>query len=136
MKGYSIITNRVVIAWCSRSQKTVTLSVTESEYSATTEVCCKIIFVHAVLLFVVVIVEYSITVHIDNIGNIFLSDNTSVSQWTKHIDVCCHFVRDYVEDGTVKIEFVRSEENLADPFTKNLSNGPFEYLTSRYVHRE
>ena len=35
-----------------------------------------------------------------------------------------HFIRDYVEYGTVKIQFVHSEENLADPFTKNLSNGP------------
>ena len=32
---------------------------------------------------------------------------------------------DYIEDGPVKIQFVSSEENLAYPFTKNLSNVPF-----------
>ena len=40
------------------------------------------------------------------------------------------------EDGTVKIQLFRSEENVADPFTKKLSNGPFESLASRYVNRE
>ena len=36
----------------------------------------------------------------------------------------------------MKSQLVCSEENMPDPFTKKLSNGPLEYLTSRYVHRE
>jgi hypothetical protein len=43
-----------------------------------------------------------------------------MGQCTKHIDVHHHFVREYIEDGIVKIVFVRSEENMADPFTKNM----------------
>ena len=50
--------------------------------------------------------------------------------------MCHHFIHDYFEAGTVKTKSVHSEENMADPFTKNLSNGPFKFLTSRYVHRE
>ena len=83
-----------------------------------------------------VVVEYPITMQVDNIGAIFLSENTSIYQQTKHIDVRCHFIRDYVEDGIVKIQSVCLEENMADPYTNNLSNGPFEFLTSRYVHPE
>ena len=41
----------------------------------------------------------------------------------------------YIKDGAVKIQYVRSEENMADTFKKNLITGPFESLTSRYVHR-
>ena len=41
----------------------------------------------------------------------------------------------YVKDSTVKIKNSRSEENMAYPSTTNLCNGPFESLTSRYVHR-
>ena len=51
----------------------------------------------------VFVVKYPITVHIDNVEAIFLSENTLVSQWTNHIDTRHHFIRDYVEDGTVKI---------------------------------
>ena len=63
--------------------------------------------------------------HVDNVGDILLSENTSVSHQMKHTYVRRHFIRDYVEVGTVKIKFFHSEENLADKFTKNLSNGPF-----------
>ena len=41
----------------------------------------------------------------------------------------------YVKDGAAKIQSVRSEENMVDPFKNNLITGPFESLTSRYVHR-
>ena len=32
-----------------------------------------------------------------------------------------HFIREYIEDGIVKIVFVKSKENDADIFTKNVS---------------
>ena len=80
-----------------------------------------------------VVVEYPITVHVGSAGGTFLLENTLVSQRTKNIDICHHFIRDYVGDGTVKIQFVRSEENLADPFTNNLSNGPFHSLIAGHI---
>ena len=80
--------------------------------------------------------EYPITVNVDNAGDIFLSENTSTYQRTKHMDLRHHFICDYVEDGTVKFKFVCSEGSMLDPFTNNLSNVPFESLTSRYVKCE
>ena len=74
--------------------------------------------------------------HIDNVGYIFLSEKPLVSQNTKHIDMRHTFIHDYIEDGTVKLESSRSEKNMADPFTKNLSNGPIESLISMYVNSE
>ena len=37
---------------------------------------------------------------------------------SKHLDIKVHFIRSYVKDGTVKIVFVKSENNLADSYTK------------------
>ena len=87
--------------------------------------CCEILLVRAILLFIRVFVEFPITVHVDNVGVILLSENTLVSRRTKHIDVHHHFIHDYVEDETVKIQFFHSEGNMADPFTNNLRNVPF-----------
>ena len=84
----------------------------------------------------IVIFEYPITMKVDNVGSIFLLDTTLVFQRTNHIDVSHHFICDYVDDGTLKIHFLCSEENLTDSFTKNLSDGTFESITSRYVYRE
>ena len=79
MTGYIVIINRAVIAWNLRSHKIVTLSVTEAEYSEIKEVCCKILFFCAILLFMGVVIKYLISVHIDNIEAILLSENTSLS---------------------------------------------------------
>ena len=87
-------------------------------------------------MFTGVFVKYAINIYVDNIGSIFLPDNTLVSYHNKHIDTHHHFICDYVEDRELKIQFFRSEENLADPFIKNLRNGTFEFLTARYIHRE
>ena len=47
------------------------------------------------------VVECPITVHIYNVGAIFLLEITSVSQQMNHIDMYHHFIHDYVEDITV-----------------------------------
>ena len=75
--GYIVLINKEVIAWRLQNQKTVTLSVIEAKYSTIMEVYCKILFFHAILLFMRVVVEYPITIYVDNIGAIFLSENTS-----------------------------------------------------------
>ena len=42
--GYIVLINGAVINWRSQSQKTVTLTVTEAEYSSITEIYCEILF--------------------------------------------------------------------------------------------
>ena len=74
-----------------------------------------------------------IVIYCDNAGAIFLSNNQE-SRLSKHLDIKCHFIRDYVEDGVVKIIFVKSSENVADGFTKSGSHEEycrnFKYLKS------
>ena len=41
-----------------------------------------------------------------------------------------------LENVIVKIKFIHSEENIENIFAKNLSNGTFHSLTSRYIYRE
>ena len=51
-----------------------------------------------------VVVEWPITVKVDNIVAIFLSENTFLSQQKKRIDVIHHSIYDCVKDETVKIK--------------------------------
>ena len=73
----------------------------------------------------VVVVQCPIIVHVYNVGDILLSGNISVSPRINDIDVHHHFICYYIEYRTVKINFFFSEENLADPFKKKISNGTF-----------
>ena len=55
----------------------------------------------AVLLFMGVLFEYPIIVHVDKVGDIFLLDNTLVSKLTNHIYMYHHLIHDWIEDITV-----------------------------------
>ena len=45
--------------------------------------------------------------------------NNHESKLSKNLDIKVHFVREYVEQGIVKIIFIRTDGNLADSFTKS-----------------
>jgi hypothetical protein len=52
--------------------------------------------------------QLPIIVRVDNVG-----------ERTKHIDIRTHFIREYIEDGIIKIVFIRTDDNDADIITKN-----------------
>ena len=114
----------------------MTLSSTESEYHALSELCSEIIFVKQILEFVQVEVEYPIIVRVDNVGAMFLANNPVLRQRTKHISVRQHFIHEFVEDGIIKVIFVKSRNNDADIFTKNLSRELFEKHKNRIINGE
>ena len=88
-------------------------------------------FIKQVLEFFKVKVELPIVVNVDNVGAIYLASNATTSQQTRHIDVHYHF--DYVEDGVFQIVLVRSEDNDADMFTKNVSKDVYKRHMEKYM---
>ena len=124
--GLIVYCGGVPIAWKSKGQKAVSLSSTESEYYAMSELCSEIIYIKQLLEFLQIDINYPIIIRVDNVGAMFLANNPVLSQRTKHISVRHHFVREFIEDGILKIVFVKSKMNHADIFTKNLSRDLFE----------
>ena len=64
-------------------------------------------------------VKIPITVRVDNVAAIFMAETANSSNRTRHVDICYHFIREYVEDEFIRIKFVTTDKNLADMFTKN-----------------
>ena len=62
-----------------------------------------------------------------------MSKNTNTSGCTKHVDTRYHYVRDCIQDGFVTIDFVRSQDNVADLFTKNLPSERYELLLDKFM---
>ncbi len=135
ISGFVIYFCNVPISWRSKSQRSVTLSSTEAEYVAITDYAKETLFMKQVLEFLNVEVKLPIMVHVDNIGAIFLANNKVTSQCTKHIDVRYHFIREYIEQGVVKIIFVKPKDNDADLFTKNLSYENFNKHAEKLVEK-
>ena len=124
--GFCIYIGNNLVSWKARGQKSVTLLSMEAEYVVVSKVCAEIIFIRHLLTFLRVKVKYPITVQCDKVGAIFLSYNAMNSNRTKHVDIRAHFMRQYIEDGIVKVVFVQSAENKADTFTKNVSGKIFK----------
>ena len=120
--GYVIYFCGIPIAWRSKGMKSVVLSTTEAEYMALSEVVKELKFIVQLLQTMNITVELPITVYVDNVGAIWLSNNRNTGDRTKHIDIRTAFVMEYQEDGKIIIKFVKSEENDADIFTKNTSS--------------
>lgn len=131
--GYVIYFCGAPIAWKSKSGKSVTLSSTEAEYFAISEVAKELLFIKQTIESMGIQVQLPIKIKTDNVGAIYLSNNYTTSQRTKHIDIRTHFVRQHIEDGIFKIEFVRSADNDADIYTKNTSEEIFNKHASKNV---
>ena len=72
-------------------------------------------------------------VYCDNIGAIYLAYKAKISNRTKHVDTRTHLVRHYVENGTIKIKLVQSEDNDADIFTKNATVATYDKHMSKFM---
>lgn len=133
VSGFILYLMNVPILWRSRQQKSVTLSSTEAEYVSLSEAAKEIRFVYYIMVSMGLRVRLPIVVQVDNVGAIFMSENVTTSQRTRHVDIRHAFVREMVLDGFLKVVFVRTHDNLSDGFTKNVSADIHERHTPSYV---
>jgi len=78
-------------------------------------------------------VNLPIVVKTDNIGALFMSQKASTGVRTRHVNTRYHFIRENVEDGIVKVEFVRSGNNDSDIFTKNVNHEIYEKHVKKFL---
>ena len=100
----------------------MTLSSTKAEWVSLSEAVKDIVFVLNICESINIDVELPVTVHVDNIGDIFMSNNVTTTSGTRHVDIRTKFVKEYQVDGKIKIIFVRSEENDSDKMIKTLES--------------
>ena len=110
-----------LIHWISKGQDIVTQSSTECEYVALSNGSKETVFATNLLGEITTIVMPSLMGE-DNTGAIYLTKNHQVGARTKHIDVRYHYVREQVENGTIKVDYVNTEKNPADVLTKNVTD--------------
>jgi hypothetical protein len=115
--GFIIYLLNVPICWRSKSQKGVTLSSTEAEYVAISEAIKELKFIYYLLNELHIKVKLPIVVKRTSLEQFYIRKCFR----TRHVDTRYHFVREFFEDGFIKIEFVRSVENDAELFTKNIN---------------
>ena len=131
--GFILFLLNVPILWRSKAQRSVTLSSAEAEYIALSEAAKEIKFVYQLLISMDIKVTLPLVVRVDNVGAIFMSENASTSGRTHHVDIRYHYVREFIEEGFLKVVFVRTKENIADGFTKNINNEIYGMHSEKYL---
>jgi hypothetical protein len=65
--------------------------------------------------------HYPVTIFDDNQGAIALAQNPVHHQRSKHINIKYHFIRDECMQGKIVVEYLPTEDMIADMFTKPVS---------------
>jgi hypothetical protein len=105
-------------------QNSVALSTAEAEYIVAGACYTQILYMKQTLLDYVVVLE-KVPFFCDNESVVKLANNPVQHSRTKHINIHHHFLRDHVAKGDIILEGVRSEDQLADIFTKPLDKTRF-----------
>ncbi|XP_056165613.1 secreted RxLR effector protein 161-like [Syzygium oleosum] len=126
--GYVFMLGSGAVSWCSKKQPIVTLSTTEAEFVAATSSACQAIWLRKILGELQFKQEDATTIYCDNSSAIKLSKDPVLHGMSKHIDVKYHFLRDLMKDKVIELVFCRSEDQLADLFTKPLKLSAYQKL--------
>lgn len=95
----------------------------EAEYAALAEVSKEVVYIKR-LLHHMGFYNYAkvpITIFCDNQSAIELSKNVITHKRSKHIDIKFHFTRELVDQKEIEIQYLRTDQMLADVLTKPLS---------------
>ena len=114
----------MLIFWYSKKQKSVAFSTAEAEYIAAGSCCAQILWIKQQLS------DFGITLHnipifFDNTSAINITKNPVQHSHTRHIEIKHNFIRDHALKRNISIEFVNTHNQLANIFTKPLSEDQF-----------
>ena len=133
--GYVIFYYGCPVLWVSKMQSEINLSTVKAEYIAlSTSMRDLIPFVDQVKELQEVFGEKQENVFLhctlfeDNNGALELANSPRYRPRTKHIAIKYHHFRERVQNGTIVIKPVDTNEQIADQFTKGLQIGTFKYL--------
>ena len=126
--GYCFSTGSAVISWSSKKQDVVALSSTEAEYVSATMAAQECIWLKRLVEDMLYQVNYAVQIKCDNESAVKLASNPIFHARTKHIEVRHHFIREKVLSEEIALTSVRTNEQVADIFTKALVKPKFLFF--------
>ena len=120
------------VSWQSQKQRVVAaLSSCEAEYVAATTAACQGIWLARLIGEMLNTDVRPPRLLVDNKSAISLSKNPVFHDRSKHIEIRYHFIRECVEEGRIDIDYICTNDQLADVLTKALGRLKFLELRGR-----
>ncbi|CAH9091148.1 unnamed protein product [Cuscuta epithymum] len=73
----------------------------------------------------------SATIYCDSKSALALAANPIHHERIKHVEIDCHFIREWIQSGVIHTLYVPSRFQLADILTKPLGKDTFHFLLSK-----
>ncbi len=131
--GYAIYINNNLVTWCSRKQKSVSISSTEAEYMSLSECSRTGLYFRNLMEELNLDVSY-IDLVSDNRSALILAAHKYNHSKTKHIAIHYHFIRNLVKNKVAKLNYINTSENVSDILTKTLDTTSFTKLSSKLLN--
>ncbi|XP_026432336.1 uncharacterized protein LOC113329710 [Papaver somniferum] len=124
--GYAFSLGSGIFTWASKKQETVALSTAETEYISTSIATSHVVWLRRIMEDIQEKQEGCTEIFCDNKFTITMSKNSVEHCRARHIKLKYHFIREAVEDGEIELKYCKTEDQLADIFTKALPKGKFQ----------
>ena len=118
--GFVFMLGGAAISWSSKKQTSVALSSTEAEYIAAAHATKEVVWLRRLLTELSLDLSPPTILHVDNQSAIAIARNPEFHDRTKHIEVRHHFLRHKVEAEEICLEYISTEDQVADVLTKGL----------------
>jgi hypothetical protein len=115
-----------MISWKSGKQSNIALSTTKEKYIATCFSSCEAICLRKLFTDLFDLEMEETTILCDNQSCINMTENLVFHDRSKHIEIRYHYIRDMVQRGALKLQYVSMDEQVVDVLTKPLSHVKFE----------
>ncbi|PKU59946.1 Retrovirus-related Pol polyprotein from transposon TNT 1-94 [Dendrobium catenatum] len=129
--GYCTYLGSTLVSWTVKKQTTVSRSSTESEYRALASAVADTIWLKRLLSDFGIAHNNPVALHCDNTSAIALATNPVYHARTKHIEIDHRFVRENIQNQHLQLIPIKTEDQVADIFTKPLSTPRFKKLRDK-----
>ncbi|GAA5980434.1 hypothetical protein JCM11641_003392 [Rhodosporidiobolus odoratus] len=119
------------VSWMSRRQKSVAISSTEAEYVALSETAREALWLRALLLDLGYPPTLPTLIRGDNSGSLLLATHPTSHSRTKHISVHYHSTRELVDNGTLTLKWIPTDDMVAHFMTKGLGGAKHVLFSGR-----
>ena len=123
------------ISWNSKKQSSTSRSSCESEYRALAQCSCEAVWIRRLLGELKILDDKPTYLYCDNQSSIKLSYNPVFHERSKHFEIDYHYTRQKIENNTIKVEYISTQEQPADILTKPLGRIKFENCRDRLYLR-
>ena len=117
-----------MISWSNRKQGSIAQSTAEEEYIVASDACKEAVWLKKLLSDLFSGKFDSTIIHCDNHSCIKLLENPMFHDRSKHIEMRYHFIKDLVQRGALKLQYIRTDEQIANILTKPLTASKFVYF--------